>query len=139
MIKPFHIALDDAIKSTGLSLKAACENAQVSYEQFKKFMQRSRKGENASTSVDDSIKLAHAFGLTLDEMVDDRSAALRSEAADLWRQLAPGEREILLAAARGQREQSNSLRQLSREADQRDHEGSCLPPPLAPPASPPEH
>lgn len=104
MIKPFYVALDDAIAATGISLKTACETAQVSYEQFKKFMQRSRKGFEASTSVDDCIKLSHAFGLTLDEMVGDQTAVLRSEVAALWRQLSEGEREILLAAARGQRE-----------------------------------
>ena len=104
MIKPFHVALDDAIAATGISLKTACEDAQVSYEQFKKFMQRSRKGVDASTSVDDCIKLAHSFGLTLDEMVGDQTAVLRSEAASLWRRLTEGEREILLAVARGQRE-----------------------------------
>lgn len=103
MIRPFHVALDDAIAKTGISLKAACEIAQVSYEQFKKFMQRSRKGINASTSVDDCVRLAHAFGLTLDEMIHDDTARLRSEAAALWRQLTDDERDILLAAARGRR------------------------------------
>lgn len=104
MTKPFFIAIDDAIERTGISLKAACEAADVSYEQFKKFMQRSRRGLPASTSVDDCVKLSHAFGLTVDEMVGDNTALIRSEVADLWRQLSQAEREILLAAARGQRE-----------------------------------
>ncbi|WP_312531259.1 hypothetical protein [Paracoccus sp. (in: a-proteobacteria)] len=114
MTKPFHVALSDAIDTTGISLKAACEAAHVSYEQFKKFLQRSRKGLPASTSVDDCIKLSHAFGLTIDEMVGDDTACLRSEVADLWRQLSQAEREILLAAARGQRvkQDSNQLQLL---------------------------
>lgn len=118
MIKPFYVALDDAIAATGISLKSACENAQVSYEQFKKFMQRSRKGLDASTSVDDCIKLAHSFGLTLDEMVGDQTAILRSEAASLWQRLTEGEREILLTLARRRREPPDSPLGRSDEAPQ---------------------
>jgi transcriptional regulator with XRE-family HTH domain len=103
MVKRFYDALEDALAATGWSLQRACAEAGVSYDQFKKFKQRAAKDPHASTNVDDAVKIANAFGLTLDEFLGDRTAELRSEAADLWRKLGEAEREILLAAARGQR------------------------------------
>lgn len=101
MSKRFADALSEALKVTGMSLMSACERADVSYDQFKKLMQRAAKGGPSSTNVDDAVKLAHAFGVTFDEFIRDDTAALRSEAAELWRKLTPGERDILLAAERG--------------------------------------
>lgn len=111
MAKRFYQALNDALKATGMSLKAACETADVSYEQFKKYMQRAAVDENASTNVDAAVKLAHAFGLTFDELIQDDTASLRSEAAALWRKLSPEEQEILLAAARGRAAQGQAPNQ----------------------------
>lgn len=108
MAKRFFDALDHALKATKWSLKKACEEAGVSYEQMKKFRQRSKSDPNASTNVDDAVKIANALGFTLDEFLSDDTARLRSEAADLWRKLTDGERDLLLAAARGQRAQDQS-------------------------------
>ena len=104
MARRFFDALHDALKVADWSLKKACEEANVSYEQMKKFSQRSKVDPNASTSVDDAVKVANALGFTLDELLSDDTAKLRSEAADLWREMTDGERAILLAAARGQRD-----------------------------------
>lgn len=101
MAKRFYDALNDALKATNMSLQQACSIAGVSYDQFKKYMQRAAKDAHASTNVDDAVKLAHAFGMTFDELIGDDTSALRSEAACLWRSLSEEERSILRAAARG--------------------------------------
>lgn len=103
MNRRFYDALKDALDAIGWSIPTLCREAGVSTTQITKFMQRGAKGERISTNVDDAAKIANALGLTLDEMLGDDTARLRSEAASLWRQLTDGEREILLAAARGQR------------------------------------
>lgn len=104
MPKRFFDALTEALAATGWSLQRACTEAGVSYDQFKKFMQRAPKDQHASTNVDDAVKIANAFGFSLDEFLSDETADLRSEAAHLWRELSPQERDILLAAARGRRD-----------------------------------
>jgi transcriptional regulator with XRE-family HTH domain len=101
MPKRFYDALREAIEATGVSLQTACAESGVSYEQAKKFMQRAAKNPNVSTNVDDAVKLANAYGFTLDEFLGDQTAAARSEAAALWRSLSYAERKILLDAARG--------------------------------------
>lgn len=103
MTKRFADALIDALEATGWSLQYLCEQAGVSYDQYKKLRQRALKSEHASTNVDDAVKIANAFGMTLDEFLQDETANLRSEAAVLWRSLDQGERDILLAASRGRR------------------------------------
>lgn len=103
MAKRFYDALKEALDSSGWSISRLCKEAGVSTDQVTKFMQRAGKGLPASTNVDDALKLANALGFTLDEMLQDNTAVLRSETAELWRKLHPSEREILLAAARGRR------------------------------------
>lgn len=104
MTKRFYDALRDALDAAQMSIPTLCERAGVSKDQVTKFMQRGAKGDlRASTNVDDAVKLAHALGFTLDEMLQDETAALRSEAVSLWRELSQEEREILRAAARGRR------------------------------------
>lgn len=104
MTRPFYDALRDALAHVRWSIPKLCEEAGVSRAQVTKFMQRGKDGKKASTNVDDAVKIAHALGFTLDEMLQDDTSALRSEAADLWRSLTPAERDILRAAARGKRE-----------------------------------
>ncbi|WP_418024915.1 helix-turn-helix domain-containing protein (plasmid) [Paracoccus sp. TD-10] len=104
MTKRFFDALSDALAATGWSIPDLAARSGVSKDQITKFMQRSKKGVPASTNVDDAVKIAHAFGLTLDEMIQDDTAQLRSEAVLLWQSLTQGERDLLRAAARGQRE-----------------------------------
>jgi hypothetical protein len=71
----------------------------VSYEQLKKL----RQGKSQSTNVDDAVRIAHVFGLTLDEFLGDTTVADRQELASLWRKLSEAERELLRAAAAGLR------------------------------------
>lgn len=103
MPRRFYDALKEALNGSGWSIARLCQEAGVSTDQVTKFMQRAGKGERASTNVDDAVKLANALGFTLDEMLQDETAILRSEAVDLWRALTPEERDILRAAARGRR------------------------------------
>lgn len=104
MTRRFYEALNEALTASGWSIAFLCDKAGVSKDQITKFMQRGAQGKKASTNVDDAVKIAHALGFTLDEMLQDDTAVLRSEAAHLWQKLSQAEREILLAAARGQRD-----------------------------------
>ncbi|MBL4929360.1 helix-turn-helix domain-containing protein [Fuscibacter oryzae] len=97
MTRTFREAFQDALKATGWSINKVAAEAGVSAEQLKKLNQ----GRSQSTNVDDALKVAHVFGVTLDEFLGDDTAQLRAEVADLWRQLSQEERDILLAAARG--------------------------------------
>lgn len=93
----FKDALVLALEHTGRSLKSVCQEAGVSYEQMKKVKQ----GKSGSTNVDDAIRLANALGMTLEEMMQDETALVRSEIVDLYNQLSPEERQFLLRSARG--------------------------------------
>lgn len=101
MTRRFYDALREALDTVGWSIPQLCDAAGVSKDQVTKFMQRASRGEKTSTNVDDAVKLANALGFTLDEMLRDDTADLRSEAASLWRELSQPERDILLAAAKG--------------------------------------
>lgn len=98
MTKPFRDALLEALDARGWKMKYVAEQAGVSYEQLKKLNQ----GKSQSTNVDDAIKIAHVFGLTLEELVADTTAEDRESVIGLWLQLSEGERALLRAAARGQ-------------------------------------
>ncbi len=97
MTKPFRDALLEQLEARGWKMKYVAEQAGVSYEQLKKLSQ----GKSQSTNVDDAIKIAHVFGMTLDELVQDTTAQDREEVARLWLQLSEAERDLLRAAARG--------------------------------------
>jgi transcriptional regulator with XRE-family HTH domain len=99
MAKTFREALLETVERTGKSLKAIADGANVSYEQLKKVSQR----EGASTNVDDARRVANFLGITLDEFLEDHTAQDRVDAAKLYSQLTPAEREILQATARGLR------------------------------------
>lgn len=101
MVRRFYDAFKEALEITGITAAQACAMAEVSPDQIKKLMQRGAKGERASTNVEDAMKLANALGFTLDELLQDDTAALRSEAAALWRSLSNEERGLLRAVARG--------------------------------------
>lgn len=95
MTKTFRDALMDRLDATGMPLKEVAERAGVSYEQLKKVKQRA----DASTNVDDARQVANAFGLTLDEFLDDRTIEDRIEVVNLYNQLSPTERRFLKAAS----------------------------------------
>lgn len=99
MVISFREAFIGALKDANWSIKKVAELSGVSEEQLKKLHQ----GRTQRTNVDDALKIAHVFGVTLDEFLQDDTVKLRIEAAHLWQQLTDAEREILLAAARGKR------------------------------------
>ncbi|WP_435170779.1 hypothetical protein [Falsirhodobacter sp. 1013] len=97
MPKLFRDALLEALERTGAPLKKVAEGAGVSYDQLKKLRQR----DTGSTNVDDAVRVANFFGMTLDEFIGDDTAQARSEAVALYSQLTEAERTILRDAARG--------------------------------------
>lgn len=102
MVMTFREALAAELERTGWALKYVCSQAGVSYEQLKKVGQ----GKSQSTNVDDAVRVAHVFGKTLDEMLNDKLAADREAIAALWRQLSEEERALLQDAARGRSAQA---------------------------------
>jgi len=80
------------------SLKAVAEGASVSYEQLKKVKQR-----GGSTNIDDAIKVANYFGLTIDEFLGDKTASIRAEIDALYMNLEERERSYLKGVADGLR------------------------------------
>ena len=97
MTKLFRDALIDELQRTGWSLRYVATEAGVSYDQLKKVVQ----GRSKSTNVDDALRVAHVFGVSLDEFLADTSVRDREVVAELWQQLSEAEREILLSAAEG--------------------------------------
>lgn len=87
----------DALEQTNRSLRAVALDTGVSYEQLKKLSQN----KSRSTNVDDAVKIANYFGMTLDEFIGDDTSARRSAILDLYSRLEPQEQEFLLAAAKG--------------------------------------
>lgn len=61
----FKEALEIALKKTGRSLREVCATAGVSYDQYKGYMQ----GKSRSTNVDDAIKMALAFSLSMEDFM----------------------------------------------------------------------
>jgi transcriptional regulator with XRE-family HTH domain len=111
MTKSFRSALLDALETGDASLRQVADGAGVSYEQLKKICQR----ETASTNVDDAVKIAGFFGVSLDEFLGNDLVSTRSEIVHLYNQLSEAEREILLDAARGRR--ANHLENLPKSLE----------------------
>ncbi len=61
----FKEALEHALQTTGRSLREVTEAAGVSYDKFKSL----RQGKSRTTGVDDAIKIADAFGVSLDQFL----------------------------------------------------------------------
>ena len=59
----FKAALDFALEKTGKSLRSIAAAADVSYEQLKNLKQ----GKAQRTNVDDAMKIAATFGVSLEE------------------------------------------------------------------------
>jgi transcriptional regulator with XRE-family HTH domain len=98
MLKTFRQAFLETLERTREPVAKIAREAGVSEEQLKKVKQR----ENASTNVDDAVKVAHHFGMSLDEFLDDETVRLRGEVLAVYAQLTPAERQLLqdLAKAR---------------------------------------
>lgn len=67
----FKLALERALKETGRSLRSVAIAAGVSYEQLKSLQQ----GKAQKTNVDDAMKVAEAFGVTLHDLYAGRLSA----------------------------------------------------------------
>lgn len=98
MVMTFREALLKALSETGASLSAVSEGAKVSYEQLKKVRAR----PEASTNADDAVKVAHYFGMTLDEFLQDHLAEDRALVIAKYTQLTDAEREMLRVLGRAQ-------------------------------------
>jgi len=101
-MKPFGQALQEASVRSGLSVKQIAERAGVSYEQLKKAVSR-----RSSTNVDEAIRVAKFFGVTIEEFLEDREAADLHEIAGLYMRLSPDERQSLIGYARGRADASD--------------------------------
>jgi hypothetical protein len=64
-MKTFREALIDALDATDKSLRSVATEADVSYEQLKKLKQN----PVGTTNVDDAVRVAAAFGMTLDQFL----------------------------------------------------------------------
>ncbi len=81
------------------TLAEVSRQAGVSVEQLKKLKQR----ETATTNVDDAARIAHAFGVSLDEMLGDKTPEQRTEALAAYARLTSEERQFLRTLATAQR------------------------------------
>lgn len=104
MAKTFRDAFNEHLVRTGWSVACVASAADVSVEQLKKLKQ----GKSLTTNVDDGLKVARAFGLSLDEFLDDHTTEDRERVVALWLELSEAERDLLLAAARGRAGQDHA-------------------------------
>lgn len=112
MTKTFRDALKYWIEKTGKSFAEVARESGVSYEQIKKLSQ----GKSQSTNVDDAVKIANHFGMTLEEFLEDETVAVRSEIVEIYNSLSEQERRFLLASAKGLRgEQADDTPQSSED------------------------
>ena len=77
MERTFKDALEQALTETQRSLMSVATAAGVSYEQLKSL----RQGKAQRTNVDDAMKVAAAFGVTLDEFYKGQFSAQRPKIA----------------------------------------------------------
>jgi phage repressor protein C with HTH and peptisase S24 domain len=68
MMKTFSEAFQEAVRSTGRSVREVSATSGVSYEQLKKAMQ----GKTRSMNADDAVRVARAFGVTVEELLAGR-------------------------------------------------------------------
>ena len=87
-----------AVDNHPLTLNEICRNAGVSVDQFKKLRER----EGQRVKVEDAIKIANFFGMTLSEFIGEShpiSDPQIAELVSLWSKITPEARQILLAGA----------------------------------------
>ena len=96
MAKRFRDAFLERLRESGKTVAEVARGAGVSEEQLKKVKQR----DTSSTNVDAAVKIAHFFGLSLDEFLGDTTIRDRSEMLDLYAQLSEEEQEFLRDVAR---------------------------------------
>lgn len=98
MAKTFRQAFLKALEESGFSVAEVARRSGVSKDQLNKLKQR----DTAKTNVDDALKVAAVFGVTLEEFVNDQSVKEAADLSELLNQLAPEERLFLLNAAKAQ-------------------------------------
>lgn len=103
MARRFREAFLERLEARGVTLADVARGAGVSYEQLKKVRQRI----DGSTNVDDAVRIAHYFGVSLDEFLGDTTIKDRSEMLDLYMQLSDQERAFLLDVARARAAQAH--------------------------------
>lgn len=96
MAKRFRDAFIERLEQTGKTVAEVARGTGVSAEQLKKVRQR----DPSSTNVDDAVKIAHYFGLSIDEFLSDTTITDRSEMMDIYSQLSDQEQAFLLDVAR---------------------------------------
>ena len=101
MAKRFRIAFLERLEQTGETVADVARGAGVSVEQLKKIKQR----DDASTNVDDAVKVAHYFGLSMDEFLGDTQIQDRQEMLETYFQLSAEERALIKALGDAQRAQ----------------------------------
>lgn len=99
MRKTFRDAFVESLHATGWTIRKVAGLSGVSEEQLKKVNQ----GKSRSTNVDDAIKVANAFGMTLEEFIGDPTVQDRIQIANLYSELTRDEIDLLRAAALGRR------------------------------------
>lgn len=97
MTKTFRTALIEALSATSTSAQKLADATGVSVHQIKKL----KSGKSLSTNVDDAVKIAHYFGKSLDQFLDDPSLASDVDIIGLLNRLSPQERDFLLSSAKG--------------------------------------
>lgn len=94
----FRESLLKRLDETGVSLRQVAQGSGVSYEQLKKLKQVKTR----STNVDDAIRVAKYFGMTLDEFIAGSKASDQQEIIDLLDALSDDARAFLVNAAKAQ-------------------------------------
>lgn len=97
MKKTFRDAFVAELDRTGMTMVRLSELSGVSEEQLKKIKQ----GKTLRTNVDDAVKIASAFGYTVNEFLGDEMATIRNAVVEEYNRLSPEERLFLQAAAKG--------------------------------------
>lgn len=81
----FKDALNQTLAKTGQSLETAAEGANVPLKALQTFMQ----DDTGALVVEDAIKVAEFFGLSLDRFLDDPKVANHIAIAQLYSSLPP--------------------------------------------------
>jgi transcriptional regulator with XRE-family HTH domain len=86
------IEADERLTPSGLARKAGIDNSTI---------RKLISGDNVSPRIATAEKICAAMGTTLRDFMADPPDPLRQEIVDLYNQLEPSERRLLVAAARG--------------------------------------
>jgi transcriptional regulator with XRE-family HTH domain len=87
-----RIEQDDRLTASGLAKRAGIDNSTI---------RKLISGENSSPTLSTAQKICAALGVSLEEFMGLDVDPLQAEIVDLYNQLSPEERRLLLSAARG--------------------------------------